>query len=427
MMNEPASEASLSSGATMDRRIERKRLPWWRQRRVLTGSAVLMAALVLWRLLPAGGSTDMAAADLDTGTVQNGRFDDSLPLRASVAPRVTTLVSAMTGGQVERLMVQDGTLVTKGQPLALLTNPELKLEVLTREAAITSQLGQLTGEDLALERSRLDRAGQTAAASYDLLKAKRELAIRQQLHDMGFVSDAGVRSYHEEEDYQTRRLAGLTSGQSAENRTASQQASRLAQARAELEANRAAVRAGLDALVIRAPVAGRLTNFALQAGQMLKVGDTAGQVDSEGSWKLIADVDEFYLGRVVVGQKASAGDMRLTVSRVLPSVTNGRFRIELTFDAAPPSGLNRGQTIDARVTLGAAQQALLAPVGSWLESGGGTSAFVLDADGRHARRTAIRIGRRNSDVVEVLSGLSPGARIITSNTAAIKGDIINIR
>lgn len=379
-------------------------------------------------VLPArGGSTDLAAADLETGLVQHGRFDDTLPLRASVAPRVTTLLSAMAGGQVARLAVQDGTLVTAGQPLAELTNPQLKLDVLTREAAITSQLGQLTGEDLALERSRLDRADQTATASYDLLKARRELDVRQQLHDMGFVSDAGVRSYREEADYQGRRLSGLAKGQAAENRTATQQAGRLAQARSELEANRAAVRAGLDALVIRAPVAGRLTNFTLQPGQTLKAGDTAGQIDSEGSWKLIADVDEFYLGRVAVGQKAAAGDLRLTVSRVLPSVTDGRFRIELTFAGAPPPGLNRGQTIDARVTLGAAREALLAPVGGWVDSGGGSSAFVVDADGRHARRTAIRIGRRNPEVAEVLSGLAPGARIVTTNTAAVKGDIINIR
>lgn len=411
----------------MDKRIKRPLAPWWRRRPVLIGAAVLVGAGLLWRAMPSGGSTDIAAADLETAVVEQGRFDDALPLRASVAPRVTTLVSAMAGGQVDHLVVQDGTLVSAGQPLAVLTNPELKLDVLTREAAITSQLGQLTGDDLALERSRLDRAGQTAAASYDVLKAQRELSVRQQLHDMGFVSDAGVRSYREEADYQTHRLAGLQSGQAAENRTAAVQTGRLAQARDELLANRAAVRAGLDALVIRAPMAGRLTNFTLQAGQTLKAGDAAGQVDSEGLWKLTADVDEFYLGRVAVGQKAVAGDMQLTVSRVLPSVTNGRFRIELTFVGTPPPGLNRGQTIDARVTLGVGGQGLLAPVGGWLESGGGTSAFVLDPDGRHARRTAIRTGHRNPDAVEILSGLTPGSRIVTTNTAAVKGDIINIR
>jgi len=411
----------------MDKRIERPPLPWWRNRAAQIGVGGVAVFCLVWHFLPANGSTDIAAADLETGIVQPGTFDDYLPLRATVAPRVTTLVSAMAGGQVEHLSVQDGTLVTAGEALATLTNPQMKLDVLTREAAITSQLGQLTGDDLALERSRHDRADQATAASYDLLKARRELAVHQQLHDMGFVSDAGVRSYREEADYQNRRLAGLESGRTAEDHTAATQSNRLAQARLELTASRAAVQASLDALVIRAPMAGRLTNFQLQPGQTLKAGDTAGQIDSEGAWKLTADVDEFYLGRVAQGQKASAGDMHLAVSRVLPSVANGRFRIELTFDGAPPPGLNRGQAIDARVTLGAAGQALLAPGGGWLESGGGTSAFVIDAHGRHARRVPIRIGRRNPDFVEVLAGLQPGTRIVTANTAAVKGDVINIR
>jgi len=162
---------------------------------------------------------------------------------------------------------------------------------------------------------------------------------------------------------------------------------------------------------------------------MLKAGDSAGQVDSEGRWKLVADVDEYYLGRVAVGQQAGGdGDVRLVVTKVLPAVADGRFRIELGFVGAPPIGLNRGQTIDVRVTLGNTRAALIAPVGGWLDSGGGSSAFVLDADGRHAHRRPIKVGRRNPEEAEILSGLSAGDRIVTSNTAAYdKAGILNIR
>jgi HlyD family secretion protein len=110
---------------------------------------------------------------------------------------------------------------------------------------------------------------------------------------------------------------------------------------------------------------------------------------------------------------------------VLPAVKDGRFQVELTFDKAP-TGLNRGQTIDIRITLGAASRTVVAPVGGWLEAGG-SSAFVLDADGAHARRRSVRIGRRNPEQVEILSGLNPGERIVTSNTSSVKGDILNIR
>ena len=127
-----------------------------------------------------------------------------------------------------------------------------------------------------------------------------------------------------------------------------------------------------------------------------------------------------------MGLRATTSDgAKLTVSKVLPAVKDGRFQVELTFDRAP-QGLNRGQTIDIRITLGAASRAVVAPVGGWLEAGG-NSAFVLDADGAHARRRAVRIGRRNPEQVEILSGLNPGERIVISNTSSVKGDILNIR
>lgn len=413
-------------GAAMDRRVERPKRAWWLRRPTWIVIVLVVAAVALWRWLPAAGSTNIAASAIETGEVTRGAFDDYLPVRATVAPRLTTLVGVLAGGQVEQLLVQDGAMVAAGQPLATLANPELRLDVLTREAAIASQLGSIAGEGLGIERSRLDRSAQVAQAEYDLIKARRDLAIRQQLFDKGIVSEAGVAGYRAEAEYQTRRLAQLRAGTSTEARITATQGQRLADTQARLSGNLAAVRGGLSALTIRAPAAGRLTNFTLQPGQTLKPGDPAGQVDSEGSWKLEADVDEYYLGRVAVGQKAKADGMAMTVSKVLPAVKDGRFRVELTFDTTP-SNLNRGQTIDIRITLGAASKAVVAPVGGWLAADNGAFAFVIDADGSHATRRAVKLGRRNPEAVEILSGLNPGDRIVTSNLASVKGDTINIR
>ncbi len=421
----PPMPAAVASGAHMDRRIGRPPpARWWRVA-VVTG---LMALAVLaWRVMPSTGSTDIAVGDVEIGKIARAPFADYLPVRANVAPAVTTFVGALSGGQVETLLAQDGGMVVAHQPLATLANPTLKLDVLTREATIASQLGTVSGDDLQLERSRLDRATQTASAEYDYIKAKRDLSVKQRLHDLGIISDAGVASYVEQARYQQTRLGQLQSGGTSERRIANAQAQRLADTRARLSGNLAAVRASLDALVIRAPVTGRLTNFTIQRGQTLKAGDPAGQVDSEGSWKLVADVDEYYLGRVRVGQAAGGNGTLLVVSKVLPAVTNGHFRIELAFHGRPPAGLNRGQAVDVRVRLGATRKAMVAPIGGWLDSGGGAYAFVLDADGRHARRRAVTVGRRNPEQVEILSGLSVGDRIVTSNTASIKGDVLNIR
>jgi HlyD family secretion protein len=421
------SESSLpTGGAAMDRRIERPGARRWRLPAAIGGA--LIVALLIWRLIPSAGSTDIAAADIETGTVERKAFEDVLPVRATVAPAITTFITAVSGGQVERLITQDGSQVSAGQSLATLDNPALKLDILTRESGIAGQLGTISGDDLALEKSRLDRETQAASAGYDLIKARRDLSVQQQLHDQGFVSDAGVASYREQATYQEKRLAQLTSGQASQNRIAALQARRLAETRARLSGNLTAVEDSLGALTLRAPVAGRLSNFTIQPGQMLKPGDPVGQVDSEGAWKMVADVDEYYLGHVQVGQQARGeGDLRLTVTKVLPAVTDGRFRIELAFVGAAPQGLHRGQTIDLRITLGATTLATLAPVGGWLDSGGGSSAFVIEASGSRARRRPVKVGRRNPEMAEILSGLQPGERIVTSNTSTIKGDTINIR
>ena len=400
-----------SPGAGMDRIIKRSRGRIPHLRLVMIALVVAALTLIAWRLLPSTGSTDVASADIQTGVITRAPFDDVVPVRATIAPNLTTLVGVVLGGQVEKLIVQDGAAVTAGQPLATLVNPQLKLDILTREAAIASQLGQVSGEDMTLERGSRDRDTQVAGADYDLIKARRDLAIRQQLHDQGFVSDAGLRSYQEEAAYQQRRSAQLHGAEGAERGIAGVQASRLADTRSRLSSTLAAVQESLDALTLRAPATGRLTNFTIQPGQTLKIGDPAGQVDSEGSWKLVADVDQYFLGRLHVGQSAGAeGGLRLTVTKVLPAVTDGKFRVELGFVGQAPVGLNRGQVVDARVVLGARKPAVLAPIGGWLDSDGGAFAYVLDASGAHATRRPIRVGRRNAEQVEILSEVEPGTR-----------------
>jgi HlyD family secretion protein len=168
---------------------------------------------------------------------------------------------------------------------------------------------------------------------------------------------------------------------------------------------------------------GRLTNFLLQPGQPLRAGDSVGQVDSEGAYKLTAELDEFYLGRVAVGQSASADidghAVPLKVARVLPQVTQGHFHVELAFQGSMPATLRRGQSLDVRLILGDTRPALVLPNEPWLEGSGGSFAFVIRPDGRTADRRAIAVRRRNPQQVEIASGLRPGERVVVSSYAGL--------
>lgn len=407
--------------AKMDRPIARKwlgkRLRWLA---LALGVVALVGAIAY--LLPARGALVVDAAAIDTGTVVRAPFQDYLPLRAEVVPLRSVVVSAVSGGSVAVLETQDGALVAAGAPLARLDNPTLRLEVAAREVEIASRLADVSGQELALRRNRADLDGGTAAAANEVLRAEHELGQRQTLFDKGIIAPAALEPYKREAQFRRERLAALRAGEGGERAVEGGQMARLAQTRALLEANLRAVRGELGALVLRAPVAGRLTGFALQPGQTVKPGDPLGQIDSEGAYRLICELDEFYLARLSPGQRATAGidgtAATLTVARVLPQVVNGRFKVELTFTGAAPNGLRRGQAVDARVTLGGARAAVVAPTGAWLEAGG-TTAFVIDAP-NHAVRRAITVGRRTPEQVEVTGGLAPGERIVTSGIAAYR-------
>jgi HlyD family secretion protein len=404
----------------MDRRIARpkgrRRLLW-----IGGGAAAVVALVLAIFLLPPPGSLTVKSGDIEIGEVKHAPFQDYLPVRAEVAPLRTVFLSAVSGGQVDKLLALDGAEVAAGTALATLTNPQLELDVTSKEADIAGRLGDTSAQKLALERSRLDSQKEISDTNYNLLKARHDLEVRQRLHDQGFVSDAEVKTYAADAAYYAARLDALKSGQTRETAIAAAQADQIAKTGQRLKGNLGIVESSLGALTLRAPTAGRLTGFTLQIGQTLKAGDVVGQIDSEGAYKLTADVDEFYLGRVASGQRASADidghAFPLTVSRVLPQVTNGRFRAELTFDGGPPAGLRRGEAVDIRITLGETRTALVAPNGAWLDGSGGAYAFVVSPGGRRAERRTITVGRRNPEQVEITSGLKPGDRIVTSSHA----------
>ena len=424
-MREPGFKPVLPAAATradaMDRLLPKS--PWKARRIWIIGAVavIAMAVLALW-LLPPPGSVTVKAADVEIAAARIAPFQDYLPVRAEVAPLHSMFLGAVSGGQVDQVLVQDGVQVIAGEALATLSNPQLKLDVTSKEAEIAGRLGDVSAQSLSLERNRLDAQKEVSDTNYNLLKAEHDLDIRQRLHDQGFVSDAEVKTFATEAAYYKGRLDTLKGGAAREEAIARAQAAQITQTDQRLRGNLSVVEGSLDALVVRAPVAGRLTDFTLQPGQSLKPGDAMGQIDSEGAYKLTADVDEFYLGRVAPGQKAAADldgrTLMLTVSRVLPQVTNGRFRAELTFDGPISATLRRGEAIDLRITLGDTRPGLVAPNGAWLEGSGGAYAFVIDNGGRRANRRTITVGRRNPEQVEITSGLRAGERIVTSSYAA---------
>jgi len=406
----------------MDRVVERKRI----DPRILiagAGAAVILLVLIFWLFAPRADAVTVSRDRLAIAPVQSGVFDDFLPLRARVTPLTTVYLDAVEGGRVDKKLVEDGAQVTQGQLLAVLSNAELQLSTLEKQAEVEQQLNNMRSQELALTQTRNSNLRDLNQAETDLAKARRLYDLQKQLADRGFVAMKTFNDTKDDLQYQTQRLQILKQSIAQTEALQTSQLSQLRAAAGSLNSSMGVAQNSLGQLNIHAPVTGQLSGFDIQLGQSLQQGERIGQIDSAGGNKLQADVDEFYLGRVQVGQTATADvdgkTYHLKVSKVYPQVRNGQFQIDLQFVGPAPASVQRGQTVETKLTLGDSSKALLIPNGAFFSDTGGNWIFVVDKSGNGATKRPVQLGRRNSDFIEVLGGLKPGEQVVTSTYSGL--------
>ena len=340
-------------------------------------------------------------------------------MRATVAPLTTFYLTTEQGGGMQQVLAEDGAIVKAGQPLIVLSNTALRLQVASREADISSQINTIESTKLQLEDTRFKYQSQLLDIEHQLAVLRSDLARDKILLDGNAIAPMLYAQEQEQYRYELKLRDATNVSRNAEQQLRTSQLAQLGKTLAWLKDNIDTARASLDALTIRAPTAGQLTALDAKVGQSKVAGAVLGQVDSRDRFKLTAEVDEFYLGRIALGQKAlfSVGDGNFlaTVVKIYPQVSDGTFKVDLHFEGAAPQGITVGQAIDTKLELGGAATALMLPNGPFYQDTGGQWAFVLTSDGKLATRRRIELGRRNPDHVEVLAGLEPGERVIVSS------------
>ena len=405
----------------MDRQIA---TPWWRRRRTQVAAGVAAAVLVaggfgVAALSGMKASVRVPAQNVTLGTVATGIFHDFVALRATAQPKDVIYLDALEGGQVREVFAQAGDLVKAGQPLLTFRNTELELDVLDREGRLVESITQLQTYEKQLEDARVANEKAEAQIQYDITRLQRTAERRDELMAKGYISRDMHEQVHDELDHNKRLLPLQTSSNAEQDALRRRQIPQIQNELATLQESLKVTRGKLDSLVLRAPVAGRLTDMDIKVGEIRNRGQRLGQIVADTGFKLQAPIDEYYLDRVRPGQGGSVTiedrEVPVRVTRVDPQVKNATFQVDLAFEGAMPRGLLPGQALEGRLTLGGDRPALVLPAGAFLERTGGDWAMVADASGTHADRRRIHIGRRSADQVEVLSGLKAGERVITSD------------
>ena len=412
------------SGQGMDRRVAKKTPMSRKLVYVAGGLLVLLFAAWLASTLLAGRSLSVDSQRIAVADVTVGTFEDFIPLRGRLVPRSTVYLDAVEGGRVEEVLVEDGAIVAAGDPIVRLSNTNLQLEVLGREASVTEQLNFMRTLELQLEQNRLAHKRNLVEIDYQITRLTRSIERQRDLAAKELVSKSTLDELQDELTYYQNRRAVTLESQSTDARLQEQQLRQLRAASTQLETSLALARQNLDDLNVRAPVAGKLSGFDVEVGESIVRGGRLGQIDDPDTYKLNARIDEFYLGRVDIGQTATAThngrELDLQVAKIYPQVNDGQFEVDMAFDKEP-EGLRRGQTLQLRLTLGDNSDAVLIPNGSFYQETGGNWVFVVAPDGSEAIRRTVRLGRRNTDFIEVLDGLDPGERVITSPYTSFTG------
>ncbi len=353
---------------------------------------------------------------ITVGSVIRGDFQDVVLQSATVEPLTTVLLNSPIGGLVEKMYVEDGSMVKAGEPLLKLSNPDATLNYISSEGQIIERINDLRKTRLDLETNKRELQQQMLQTNADLDKAATQFKRDTGLYLKGVISQKDYqnsrREYHLQ--LQNKRLEQQTLEQEQESRQ--MQLSETNASIARLQKSLGLIQQSIENLTVKAPVSGRLSSFDPVVGRSYAPNETMGKIDVLRGYKLKAQVDEYYISRVHEGQKAVCRfgnkEYPMEVKKVLPEVTNGQFETDLVFTEDPPKGLSRGLSLQVKIYLSANQKALLLPRGQFFESTGGNWVYIVHGD--KAVKHNIQLGRKNYQYFEVLDGLEPGDSVITS-------------
>ncbi|MBN2030323.1 HlyD family efflux transporter periplasmic adaptor subunit [bacterium] len=403
----------------MDRQIEKK---IWTRKRIILLSSIGVFAFFILRFIVFGDRSskyNVQAERITISTVEEAPFQEFIPVTGTVIPIQTVYLDAVEGGQVEQIHLEAGSFVEEDDIILTLVNARQSLELQGHETDLVREQNNLRSQYIEIERNRAQHQSQLLDLDYQINIKKRLYDRYSDLYPKGGISLKEYEDARDDYEYyvkkreltvQNYKQDSLLQNIEIENSLASIQ---------QLERSLELAQLNARNLIVRAPVSGQLTSLTPETGESITSGERIGQIDVLDGFKVRVNVDEHYITRIQNGQVGEATysgqTYRLVISKIYPEVVVGLFEVDMEFEGEAPGAIRRGQTLQIRLQLGDLSEAILLARGGFYQKTVGQWVYVLDPSESYAVKRPIRLGRQNPQFYEVLEGLEPGDRVITSS------------
>lgn len=415
--------------AVMDTKIEKKRSKLKIILLALAGVVVL--GLFLGYFFRQKKTFNVKAEDLQVEKVTRGKFEDMMMITAQTQSLNSSLVNVMEGGAVKEIFTEDGKMVTKGEPLARVYNPNTEFNFMSQETGIMQQISQMRNTLLELKNQEFTQDKEILQAQNDYNTAQQNYNLQKRLYDAEIGKKTDYDMARQNLAYQQKRKQIVEQSIVNEKHSRASQIAAVNNSIAQMEKSLDVLRNNKNNFLIMSPATGRLSSFSISLGQSLTTGQSIGKVDLMGGYKLVAKIDEYYINKLHAGIKgtleSNGKEYNVIVSKVLPEVVQGQFSAELNFaDNNKPDDLKIGMTFGVKLKLSADTQSLMIPKGNFFKDTNGKWIFVTE-NGKAVRKN-ISVGRENPLYYEVLSGLKEGEQVIVSDYSDYKKyEILDIK
>ena len=389
----------------------KKALPWWL-------GALLLAFIIYLFVRPNDKTLRVDRDSITTGTAVRGEFNDYIRISGRVQPMTTVQLSPQEGGIVQAILIEEGSRVRAGDPILVLSNDNLDLQILNSEAELAEKENILRNTQIQMEQQKLDIRQNQLEYGIQVDRLRRAYEQQKALYEDKLIAREDYLKAEEDYRLAQQKYELIRERSKQDSLYRGTQIDRMEESLENMLLNMSMIRKRKGNLIVKAPIDGELGLLDVVLGQSIAAGTKIGQINSVGTYKVEAQIDEHYIDRVIAGLEATferQGETYSTVIRkVYPEVRDGKFKADFKFDGEQPDNIRAGQTYYLNLQLGQPEEAVIIPRGTFYQKTGGKWIYVVNKDGNKAVKREIRIGRQNPQYYEVLEGLEPGETVITS-------------